>query len=645
MRRVHRDETGAMAVVVALMTVVLFAMAAVGVELTDMYAKDRASQTTADLSAMAGAQGLPSSCAAFNTARDNLNASLLGSPVDQANGIRDSRGREDDELTSAQMSDRNLANGEIQVLTQFTVGDVPQAANTAVWLSTTACEANPAGGTAAARFVRVLTPQRTTDFTFVLALPSDPANPVPTSGDVQSVATAAVRSPGFGDNIPFFLPSVCTFGAQYVLTDSPSAGASGGSTPNFTPNGATPTEAAPVIDSVTSSVVSGGRVTAVLATVSGLTTTPSLTSTIFDFHTGSGGSTVRWPVIVKSNPPTGVTPARLVSSTTVAPFSAVYELTLNDFIVSRGGSWFVRANETVGVNAGRYTRTGNARTFSVEASPAAGCGDPSTGDFGYLRADRDDSNNFELARNIIEGLDFSVTEIPVKPAVDTPCTGVDSPTTARPSTTNPTTDSANCLAIESGGNRGPVTSGLLTGIGGLNGRLFAASPPTPPGPCTEPAGAADQRRGNTPGDFVWRTPTSPAAVPIWNTKLSCYLVGGGSLSKLKTCDSCLNAAIIDDPRYFVVPVLNTSGRPPSSTQWPVRQFVGAFITNENVGSAATCTDDDDCNGIKFNNGDQTIFSLQTFIFPLKALPDEVRQTTGDGTEYTGIGPRDFLLVE
>jgi hypothetical protein len=59
---------------------------------------------------------------------------------------------------------------------------------------------------------------------------------------------------------------------------------------------------------------------------------------------------------------------------------------------------------------------------------------------------------------------------------------------------------------------------------------------------------------------------------------------------------------------------------------------------------ATCSSARVCNGLEFNNGLQTLFSVQVYVFPLSALPDDL-PTRDDGVGYTGSGPKDFLLVE
>lgn len=625
--------------ITAIIAVVLFGFAALAVELTDLYSRDRASQTTADLAALSGAQGLPGVCEAFDRARQTL--------VQPDNRVRDDLTPGAFTATAAQLRDYSAANpatidnGEIWVLRRYVEGSVPPFPPADV-ISTAGCNGSSAAQaevtTGEARFIKVTTPSSTVDFGLVAALPGSS----PDTGSVRASATAGLRSPVIGDIMPVFLPASCNFGANYVITDSPSAGNAPSDRPRYEPPGANGMRQAPVVDSVTSSVVSGGLVQQVTITLSNLAAPPTLGSVKFDFHTGTGGSTVRWPL----TDPDGVTALSVTPGpATVAPYTAEYEVQLNNYITSRGGNWFARASELVGPNVPEWTKGDDAKPFTVVAVSSPGCGDPATGNFGLLRGDRDDGNTNaqQLALNFINGLDYDVTSIPVLPPVDTACATNGSPPTSVRSTENPPTDGANCLAIESGGNRGPITSGLVEGASGQPGRL-AVQTALPPSSCVEPSGQGDSASTqNTPGNRQWRTPGNPR-VSIWNTQLSCYLPSGTALSALQTCDGCLDARIIEDPRYFLVPVLNTAGRPPSSTQWPVKEFRGAFITNEVSGTAATCATELKCNGLEFNTGGQSLFALQVFVFPLSALPDEL-PVTGDGGAYTGVGPKDFLLID
>jgi hypothetical protein len=110
----------------------------------------------------------------------------------------------------------------------------------------------------------------------------------------------------------------------------------------------------------------------------------------------------------------------------------------------------------------------------------------------------------------------------------------------------------------------------------------------------------------------------------------------------------LSEAILSDPRFFVMPRTQTTFHPsnlsgPTSDPqyWPIKDLVGAFLTNETeVGGDATCAGNDDCNGLVFN-GSQ-LDSVHAFTFPLSAL--SAAAVPGNGRAWIG-GPKDLLLVE
>jgi hypothetical protein len=93
-----------------------------------------------------------------------------------------------------------------------------------------------------------------------------------------------------------------------------------------------------------------------------------------------------------------------------------------------------------------------------------------------------------------------------------------------------------------------------------------------------------------------------------------------------------------------MPRTDTTFRPSNLTgprYWPIKDLVGAFITNATDETNATCAGTDDCNGLVFGGGGQ-LDSIQAFTFPLGAL--SAATDPGNGRAYIG-GPKDLLLVE
>ncbi|MFN2624643.1 MAG: pilus assembly protein TadG-related protein, partial [Mycobacteriales bacterium] len=76
LRARQRDDSGVIAVMVALLSVTLFAVGALVVDIGSAYHTRRATQTDADFAALAGAQDLPNAAAARVTAIDYLRRNL-----------------------------------------------------------------------------------------------------------------------------------------------------------------------------------------------------------------------------------------------------------------------------------------------------------------------------------------------------------------------------------------------------------------------------------------------------------------------------------------------------------------------------------------------------------------------------------------
>ncbi len=167
LRRATADDRGAVAVITALVSVVLFGAAALAVDLGSMYQRRRATQTTADLAALAGAASLPDAAAARAVARDYVGRNLApGGPLPAA-------GWDDD---------NDLSNGEIDITN---------------------------GNTR----VKVVVPRRTVDFGLAGAIGVY-------SSSVSASATAEIRSPAFGV-LPFFVTEPEAARSYVCLKDKP----------------------------------------------------------------------------------------------------------------------------------------------------------------------------------------------------------------------------------------------------------------------------------------------------------------------------------------------------------------------------------------------------------------------------------------
>ncbi len=600
---VDASQNGAVAIITAIVALVLFGSAALAVELTDMFSRDRAVQTTADLAAFAGAQDLPDTCGAFDQALVTLN--------DPGNGVRTDNGASPFAATAAQMRDGNLSNGEIQLVS-------------ASGLQITGC-AN------AGRLIRVITPPRNVKFAFGAAIRGASA------GDVRGRAAVALR--GLQVSVlPLSLPSNCPAGPNYlyvnngnVVTGSDSTG-----TPAYSPGG---NNNGPHIGALTPN--NSALPTSVTTTVTNLTDDPSLVGkgVVFDFHLLKfDGTTVRQPGPAPSGIAGTVVPGTVVKIAN-NDWQAQFSVGVPTTVATTPGSWKVRGLQAGG--ADKWTPDSAVGTLTIGVPTATGCPDPSTGDFGLLNSPRSDggSTSLQRFRNFARGIDHALAAV-LSPTTDVPCAFDGSPYADGILDDNvPARGDESCIDVKPGEAVSLPTDGLIDGRNGEPGRLQGTpgvTPGTSPGDKCTVSGDPDLR---------WRSKSGQNLV---DTVLSCYLAPGRTLLDVAagTPDS-LTANIASDPRFFYIPVTDTTTRPKNSVGgakfWPISAFRGAFATNENMAGDATCIGFSDCNGLLFNNGGTQLEAVQAFTFPLSALPTTVDQP-GNGGDYYG-GTKDFLLVE
>lgn len=598
--RGHQErDAGAIAVIVAILALALFGIGALAVELTDMYSRDRAVQTTADLAALAGSQELPNSCAAFTTARSFLN--------EPGNGVRTDSGTTTFGASASALRDGNLGNGEIEILNSS--------------------KARVTGCSDAGRYVRVTTPPRNLDFSFGAAVGGA------SSGSVQATATVQLR--GLDVSVlPLSLPSNCPSGPNYLYVDNGgvSGGPSGAASPAYSPPGSN--NNAPVIVDVDPGTISqSSPPTSVDVTVTDLKFAPSASNpVVFDWHLlRADGTTVRSPAF---SPLTF--PGNLVAGSVTAvgsTFRAVFSVPFGTTVTTTQGSWKVRAMQTGSGVTDKWTDDPGVGTLIVGLPSISSCPTPSTGDFGLLDSPRSDggSTNQKRFRNFAIGLDHPLWPV-ASTTPDRPCESDGNPYADGILDDNtPPLGSESCVDVLNGASVDLPTDGLIDGQGGEPGRLVGSPQVSTSGNC----------RVSGDSDMRW---TSRSGERLVNTALSCYLEPGRSLADVSagTKDS-LTQSIADDPRFFYVPVIDTTTRPPNGF-WPIKTFRGAFITNERVGGDADCLGITDCNGLLFNNSGSKLKAIQAFTFPLSALPDLVAQP-GNGGEYYSGGPKDLLLTE
>ncbi|MBA2456642.1 MAG: pilus assembly protein [Nocardioidaceae bacterium] len=162
-----RDESGVIAVLVALMAIVLLGIAALAVDMGNAYARKRLVQTEVDLAALAGGAKLP--------ATDTASRLLAVEAVLDYLQRNATFGQEQDGWTAAQLQDGSISNGEVVFESDGRM--------------------------------RVTAPPATVNFGLAGALGFSTVN-------VAAVATVEIRSPG--QVAPLFLLDGCSHGSGVI---------------------------------------------------------------------------------------------------------------------------------------------------------------------------------------------------------------------------------------------------------------------------------------------------------------------------------------------------------------------------------------------------------------------------------------------
>ncbi len=426
-RRGDRD-TGAVAIMVAVLAVVLMTVAALSVDLGNAWARKRAVQTQADLAALSAGQLLPQTVSNRAAVLAEV-ATYLNKPN---NNVQDQP-----TVTAAQLDDNNFANGEVDFYNNGTR-------------------------------MRVIAPAANVDFFLADVAGFDDV-------DVNAQATVEIQSlqPRMVDVLPFALPSGCPYGPGMADTGpGPAATPSPTATPtaDFTPgNGDT----------------ANHRVTGVspASVAKDQSPAPSITVTVTDLPNNSTGGTVRIRLGASTSHDFPVTWA----STSNSSNSRTPAVTLTNNVLGTEGVWKVWV--IVG-NANKYSETsanltvGNPPSSSPSASPspAVGCSVSASGNYGQLDSPRNGVNQRpeRFAQNIALGLDHQVVPFPT--ANSDVCAGNsgNNPIPGANLDEAPSTNGRNCLNIDPGNDGPKVMEGLITGVNNttIKGRLdnsFTAS--------------------------------------------------------------------------------------------------------------------------------------------------------------------------
>lgn len=409
--RNRHEDTGAVAVIVGILAMVLFAGAAISVDLGNAFARKRDTQAQADFAALAGGPLVTGtntksvSDPAVLAVVDYLNKNQ---PLDDGESCVPTKTC----IAAGQMVNDNPSDGEIYFEPNYRM--------------------------------RVVTPPAHVSFGLAASLGFS-------STDVRAEATVGLGSPG--KVVPFFLPLACTAGAMDLKSSSynPSA-------PTFNPassNGGTVAR----VDSVNPLTVPG----AVSSTLRIYGSRFTSTLTVDYFHELSGD---RVPVDLTQGLAATLEVDRSVpqadEATTVLP-PRVY---------NTPGKWYVRVNNGSGYSSDAATFVVGSPTppppgCGVRATGDFGVGDSPRAGITQL--------SVATAMNIALGLDHELAifepETARPPQGTDSCNGLGATPYPGAQLDNVVRAGNNCIDVKNGMNTDTVTDGLITGGASYAGRL------------------------------------------------------------------------------------------------------------------------------------------------------------------------------
>jgi Flp pilus assembly protein TadG len=589
----RRDERGAVAVIFAICAVMIFGLAAMGVDLGNAMNRKKLTQNNADLAALAGAPSLPASDATGQDAVRQQVASWLNTNSVVSDGINSCRSDPSvTSVTAGDLGDGNKANGEVT----FPTSDE----------------------------VRVVSPPAKVTFGLANAIGfSDTC--------VQSVATAAIKSGGTG-MAPYYATSNCDNGYQTLksnaagLTIPPSV-------PTLYANGDT--------NSSTLSSISPNQIPVATAP-----TDPASTVTLTGTNLGPGQ--VDQVGFFSSDYTTPPVIGTIASSPAQA--SGIVAVDVPYAVASVQDIWYVRVHSvSTPTTPGKWSSAAGSMPLIVGAAVLSCDPDAATGNFGSLNlpgwknASGVNGVNDELAMNIAAGLK--------SPLSLTTYDGVPFPTDKCPaeSSTSPTVISdnesdlqpnTNCVYTSTGLDTTAATEGFITEVGNgadhHDGKLIADTSQA----CTD-LGRDDR--------YPLTDPKTGNTIDVNGDLLTCFFADPTTTINQAVTYSGSKPIFTQDiwnsPRFFLVPVFDTD--PPGSKPYPIKRFVAGFITDQP--STASQDNMDTLSGsaqnglfLSWKAGKPSLGALSVVFFPTSTLPDP--PDGGPLVDYFGSGPKVAVLL-
>ena len=606
--RDREEQSGAVAVLVGLMALMLMIVAALSVDLGNAWARGRVVQKQADLAATAAGSLLPMSptkAGHHDTDIAALAATYLNNNVAQGQAT----------TTGANLLDGNLANGEIT----FYKDDGAAC--------TTDCDR------------LTLTPPGAY-VTFGLA------GTVKNGVNVVRSATVKLVSlpPPMAKVVPLWLPSGCGYGP----VDGDTSGGGGPAAPVTTTTTTAATSSTTSTSTSTSTTTSTTSTATATATVIAIspTGTHSLSGTNTSVAYGQSLTIHGWQItglganITKASirliSPDGTKFIEYAASTNVPKGTmSIPDFAIGTEISNTPGAWKAYAmaqpsgaNKPIEYsnNSVTITVTGSAPSTSTSApasssttatsattsasatasdtSVPVGCVGSDRGNFGQMDSPRAGGGQHQtvLALNMAIGLDhrlslYSGTLTPTqKECADK--NGNNPINTTIVQLDNVSRDKNNCIIADSGNDGPAFYDGLIGGVSGNPGRLDVVNGHTKSG-CGSPARADLTVNGKT----------------INNDELSCFLNPGFKLEDIAsaTADpSMLDQSISKSPRLVYLPVVLANDRAQKGYQ-PIVSYVAGFITDQDYGP----TEATSANGLSINGN--SVKTIRVFVFNPNAV--------------------------
>jgi hypothetical protein len=429
-------------------------------------------------------------------------------------------------------------------------------------------------------------PASRVDFALAGVLPS-----APSGMDVNAHAAAQIKAARARAVMPFFAVQGCDYGQQSIRNDSgPSL-----PIPPLNPDSGGHNN---IVFTVTPDTAPSGM-SSFQVTLNGT----DLTGVDKVGFTGAAGPPYHYEILR----------SQLVSATaTSITVNVPTQVLLVDDV------WYVR----VFTNSGnKWSAAGNVQRFTV-GPPKLYCDNSLEGNFGTIDIPRSDTNSFSLQWNMIKGVEPTLA---IHPAPNGQCDGQPQSIESKTSPVNGT----NCIATEPGLKIAETNEGMITGKGGLKGRLDADST----GNCS--------RYNNSQ-----RTAATIKGYQLNDDLLTCFITNGASIQDLvngtATANQALSSDIYSSPRFFWVPVLDTD---PSTGKksWPIVGFRPGFISDQSL--TATHTAPGSISPLDGLSADSSgIREVKVILFNESALPEFAPTVGGEG-DYTGSGPKALVLVE